>query len=84
MLSRLSKHAARHVTAAQTTYSAVFASGSRRGLVQPSGADRAKVMDLPATYRDESHFTPRSGGFPAFYLRYTLLISLYRHAWIQT
>jgi len=31
--------------------------------VQPSGADRASVLDLPANYQDESLFTPRPGMF---------------------
>jgi len=28
--------------------------------VQPSAADRASVVDVPSTYKDESHFTPRT------------------------
>lgn len=35
--------------------------GSRRGFVQPSGADRASVVDLPSTYQHDGHFAPRSG-----------------------
>ncbi|KAJ7632995.1 pyridoxal phosphate-dependent transferase [Roridomyces roridus] len=57
MLSRVSRSAV-----CRTTVTARRASvaGARRGLVQPSAADRASVVDLPATYQDESHFTPRA------------------------
>ena len=34
---------------------------SRRTYVQPSGADRASVVDVPSAFQDESHFTPRTG-----------------------
>ncbi|KAJ7578438.1 pyridoxal phosphate-dependent transferase [Mycena floridula] len=51
MLSRFSRNAARK---------AKLSSFGRRGLVQPSGAERASVVDLPATYQTETHFTPRS------------------------
>ena len=57
MLARLSKHAARAPSVARC----VCAQGARRGIVQPSGAERASVVDLPATYKDETHFTPQSG-----------------------
>ncbi|KAL1709646.1 cysteine desulfurase NFS1 [Schizophyllum commune] len=56
MLARLSKHAARAPSVARC----VCAQGARRGIVQPSGAERASVVDLPATYKDETHFTPQS------------------------
>ncbi|KAF7295522.1 tRNA splicing protein [Mycena indigotica] len=59
MLSRVSRAAARRATTKQATTS--LATGSRRSLAQPSGPDRARVVDLPATYHDESHFTPRAG-----------------------
>ncbi|KAN0077126.1 Pyridoxal phosphate-dependent transferase [Tylopilus felleus] len=32
--------------------------GAQRGLVQPSGADRARIVDVPPSYK-EDHFTPR-------------------------
>jgi len=44
---------------ATKAYAAAATVNSRRGLVQPSGADRASVMDVPSTYQTESHFTPR-------------------------
>jgi len=30
-----------------------------RTFVQPSGADRASVVDVPSTYQEDHHFTPR-------------------------
>ncbi|KAF7337956.1 tRNA splicing protein [Mycena venus] len=57
MLSRISRTAVCR-TAIKSNAKAL--AGARRGLVQPSGADRASVVDLPSTYQDESHFTPRS------------------------
>ncbi|KAJ7286298.1 pyridoxal phosphate-dependent transferase [Mycena rebaudengoi] len=58
MLSRISRRAV--CTAKAKKGGAILSMGARRGLVQPSSADRASVVDLPATYHDESHFTPRS------------------------
>ncbi|KAG6854715.1 hypothetical protein C0991_002428 [Blastosporella zonata] len=54
MLSRLSQNAVRRSSAR----AAVSAASCRRGLVQPSGADRASVVDLPSTY--DGHITPRA------------------------
>ena len=34
---------------------------AKRTYVQPSGADRASVVDIPSVYQDESHFAPRAG-----------------------
>lgn len=34
---------------------------SRRTYVQPSGADRASVVDVPSAFQEESHFAPRTG-----------------------
>ncbi|KAF9566316.1 cysteine desulfurase [Agrocybe pediades] len=37
----------------------LIASASRcRTFVQPSGADRASVVDVPSTYQDDNHFSP--------------------------
>ncbi|KAJ7311523.1 cysteine desulfurase NFS1 [Mycena albidolilacea] len=58
MLSRISRTAVCR-TAVKANVKALVP-GARRGLVQPTGADRASVVDLPSTYQDESHFTPRS------------------------
>ncbi|KAF9013949.1 cysteine desulfurase NFS1 [Cyathus striatus] len=56
MLSRLPQNAVRR--AAVKPAISVFQ--ARRGLVQPSGADRASVVDVPSTYKDENHFSPRA------------------------
>ncbi|KAJ6618859.1 pyridoxal phosphate-dependent transferase [Mycena sp. CBHHK59/15] len=61
MLSRISRRAVCRTTEKKAGLAIV--GGSRRRLVQPSGADRASVVDLPSTYHDESHFTPRSDMF---------------------
>ena len=34
---------------------------ARRHYVQPSGADRASVVDVPSAYQEDAYFTPRSG-----------------------
>ncbi|KAJ7024315.1 pyridoxal phosphate-dependent transferase [Mycena alexandri] len=60
MLSRISRTAVCRTSAKTKAHAKVLGGGARRGLVQPSGADRASVVDLPSTYQDESHFTPRS------------------------
>jgi len=59
MLSSLSRSAARRTASAKLSVSAPVI-GSRRGFVQPSGADRASVVDLPSTYQHDGHFAPRS------------------------
>ncbi|KAF5373678.1 hypothetical protein D9758_000873 [Tetrapyrgos nigripes] len=59
MLSRLSRSVAQKAGSKQLA-AASTSVGARRTIVQPSGAERASVVDLPATYKDESHFTPRS------------------------
>lgn len=82
MLSRLSRNAARRTSSAKSK-GLTIPSGSRRGLVQPSGADRASVVDLPATYKDESHFTPRSGNpSSSLCLNFTESFAA-RYAWVQ-
>ncbi|PBK93054.1 cysteine desulfurase [Armillaria gallica] len=57
MLSRISRTTSRRAVTAKASSSVI---SGRRGLVQPSGADRASVVDLPSTYQHETHFTPRS------------------------
>lgn len=39
----------------------VSSSSGRRAFVQPSGADRASIVDVPSTYQEDGHFTPRPG-----------------------
>ncbi|RXW22331.1 hypothetical protein EST38_g3532 [Candolleomyces aberdarensis] len=53
MLSRVSRSVARRSSIARTLCA------PRRGFVQPSGADRASVVDVPSTYQEETHFVPR-------------------------
>jgi cysteine desulfurase len=57
MLSRLSQTTFRRIS----SRSPAAVAAARRGLVQPSGADRANVVDVPSSYQDDGHFTPRSG-----------------------
>ncbi|TFK76356.1 cysteine desulfurase NFS1 [Pluteus cervinus] len=54
MLSRFTK-----ITPLRSSVKAALAA-PRRGLIQPSGAERASVIDVPSSYQDEAHFTPRS------------------------
>lgn len=62
MLSRTSRNILRQ---SSKMVSASVRNG-RRGFVQPSGAERASVMDVPSTYQEESHFTPRPGMYPTY------------------
>lgn len=55
MLSNVSRAAVRRSACG------AYCCGARRTLVTPSGADRASVVDLPSTFQDDGHFTPRSG-----------------------
>ncbi|KAJ3488970.1 hypothetical protein NLI96_g2457 [Meripilus lineatus] len=57
MLSRLSSNAVRRA-ALRTQKFAVLE--SRRAFVQPSGADRASVVDVPQAYQEDGVFTPRA------------------------
>ncbi|KAF8201784.1 pyridoxal phosphate-dependent transferase [Pholiota molesta] len=54
MLSRISRDIAR-----RSLVPSIASASGRRAFVQPSGADRASVVDVPATYQDDHHFTPR-------------------------
>ncbi|KAF8234881.1 cysteine desulfurase NFS1 [Tricholoma matsutake] len=54
MFSRLTQNAVRR-TSARLSLSVI---PSRRGLVQPSTADRASVVNVPPIYQDDSHFAP--------------------------
>ncbi|KAH8117071.1 cysteine desulfurase NFS1 [Phellopilus nigrolimitatus] len=57
MLSNVSR------TTVRRSARCVHACGSQRTLVTPSSADRASVVDLPSTFQDDGHFTPRSDMF---------------------
>lgn len=56
MLSTISRNTARRTIVATVSYVK-----NRRAFVQPSGADRASLIDIPSTYQDEGHFSPRPG-----------------------
>ncbi|KIJ16979.1 hypothetical protein PAXINDRAFT_168408 [Paxillus involutus ATCC 200175] len=56
MLSRVSANTTANVVLKNSVRRAIV--GAQRGLVQPSGADRASVVDVPPSYK-EGHFTPR-------------------------
>ncbi|KAM6500438.1 cysteine desulfurase NFS1 [Amanita muscaria] len=60
MLSRLSRSAPRRSIASVVNV-------AKRQFVQPSGADRASVVELPSEYQDETHLSPRADmlGFKA-------------------
>ncbi|KAF9024349.1 cysteine desulfurase NFS1 [Hymenopellis radicata] len=60
MLSRISRSASQTTAKTSKASSSALKYGARRGLVQPSGAERASVVDLPSTYQHETQFTPRS------------------------
>jgi cysteine desulfurase len=59
MLSRLSRQALRKTP--QASCSAAKPLVSHRGFVQPSGAERANVVDIPSLYQEDGHFSPQSG-----------------------
>lgn len=60
MLSRVASAAVRR-TALRASASRTAVAASRRGYVQPSGADRASVVDVPSTYQEDAFFSPRAG-----------------------
>ncbi len=65
MLSRISSNAVRR---AAFTAQKLVPLEARRAFVQPSGADRASVVDVPQAYQEDGVFTPRAGS------RYSLKI----------
>lgn len=62
MLSRVSSAVARQ-SALRAAARRTAAIDTKRTFVQPSGADRASVVDVPATYQEDAYFTPRSGKY---------------------
>lgn len=62
MLSRVSSAIARQ-SALRAAARRTAAIETKRTFVQPSGADRASVVDVPATYQEDAYFTPRSGKY---------------------
>ncbi|KAI0690585.1 pyridoxal phosphate-dependent transferase [Cytidiella melzeri] len=57
MLSRVSSGVRR--TVSRPSSARLLVAAARRTYVQPSGADRASVVDVPSTYQDDAYFTPR-------------------------
>ena len=55
MLSNVSR------TAARRSSRLVNVCVSCRTIVTPSSADRASIVDLPSSFQDDGHFSPRSG-----------------------
>ncbi|OSX65600.1 hypothetical protein POSPLADRAFT_1065307 [Postia placenta MAD-698-R-SB12] len=62
MLSRVSSQASKAVSrsALRTSTARVAVKSARRTLVQPSGADRASVVEVPSSYEGDEHFSPRA------------------------
>jgi cysteine desulfurase len=61
MLSRFSRYILRKNS--QANYNLAKAATTRRTFVQPSGADRANVVDIPSAYQEDGHFSPQSGSY---------------------
>jgi cysteine desulfurase len=60
MLGRVSRNVICKAGGVKSCTPGLAVTGLRRKYVQPSSADRASVVDVPPTYQDEGHFTPRS------------------------
>lgn len=83
-MSRVSCSLITRRTALRKPHFAPALSNAKRTYVQPSGADRASVVDIPSAYQDESHFAPRAGNCPPS-LTNSCSGNLFprRHAWLQ-
>ncbi|KAI0093899.1 cysteine desulfurase NFS1 [Irpex rosettiformis] len=57
MLSRVSSSVRRSTS--RSASARLIVAAARRNYVQPSGADRASVVDVPSSYQDDAFFTPR-------------------------
>jgi len=57
MLSRLSSNVIKRTAIKSSAKRHV--AGTSRLFVQPSGADRASIVDVPPSYQDDNHFAPR-------------------------
>ncbi len=60
MLSRVSASAARNA-ALRPPVVRTAAVQLKRAYVQPSGADRASVVEVPSAYQEDAFLSPRSG-----------------------
>ncbi|KIM86182.1 hypothetical protein PILCRDRAFT_4722 [Piloderma croceum F 1598] len=58
MLSRLSRNAVQSAAIKNSATRCV--AGTSRLFVQPSGADRASIVDVPSSYPDDNHFAPQA------------------------
>ena len=63
LMSRVSRALIARRAALRKSHLTFALASPKRAYVQPSGADRASVVDVPSTYQDESHFAPRAGIF---------------------
>lgn len=64
MLQRLSR------TVVRRSNPRVALAGAKRTFAQPSSADRANIVDIPAAYSSEDgHFAPRTGMSFVYLLR---------------
>jgi cysteine desulfurase len=61
LTSRVSRTLITRRAALRKSHLTSVLTSAKRTYVQPSGADRASVVDIPSTYQDESHFAPRAG-----------------------
>ena len=63
MLSRVSTKSGKALcrSALRSAVSRVATKDARRAFVQPSGADRASVVDVPSSYQEDTAFAPRVG-----------------------
>ncbi|TBU35663.1 cysteine desulfurase NFS1 [Dichomitus squalens] len=61
MLSRLSTKSGKALcrSALRSSTTRVVVKDARRSFVQPSGADRASVVDVPSAYQEDTAFAPR-------------------------
>jgi len=84
MLSNL-RRSSLHLAKSKALVRAAGSSAPRRTLVQPSGADRASVVDVPSTYQDDNLLSPRPGGSIRVRDPRVLLTEsiFFRHAWLQ-
>ena len=74
MLARLSTRSGRALSRAalRSSVSRVVTRDARRTFVQPSGADRASVVDVPSSYQEDTAFSPRVGELTS----HTLLVRM--------
>lgn len=86
MLSRVSTRSGKALSrsALRSTASRVVVKDVRRSFVQPSGADRASVVDVPSSYQEDTAFAPRVGELSSYHrIVSEALMRLRRHVWLQ-